>query len=101
MTKQEYEEQDDLEKQMEEWALAEPEPPEWEWYDENHPTADAEPPEWYLQTEQPEWMEQELLEQQYKEEQEPVSAEQELLDLHNEWLMEHHAHEQTDEEEQP
>ena len=84
MTKQEYEEQDDLEKQMEEWALAEP-----------------EPPEWYLQTEQPEWMEQELLEQQYKEEQEPVSAEQELLDLHNEWLMEHHAHEQTDEEEQP
>ena len=70
MTKEEYEELDDIQQEMEKLALAEPEPPEWGWFDPAHPTADAEPPEWYLQTEPPEWMEQELWEQQYKEEQE-------------------------------
>ena len=57
-------------REMEELALAEPEPPEWEWYDPEHPTADAEPPEGCLGTEPPDGMEQELLEQHYKEERE-------------------------------
>ena len=63
-SKADYEEQDDIEREMELYALAEPEPPDWG-FDPDHPTADAEPPEAYFETEPPEW-----LEQGYKEEQE-------------------------------
>ena len=82
---------DDLE-EMERLGLAEPTPPDG---DETDSPYDAE-------TKPMDWREQKLLEQAYKAEQEPqgISAEQELLDLHDEWLKTHHEAESAQEDEE-